>query len=93
MRVHKFSVAPIEHRHDMYPWAHTLDVPVFLINRDDDKVAPVDEMGRLAELLPRCYGYEVLRDGGRFITYTWAERINELLRRFFDEVAVREPAS
>jgi pimeloyl-ACP methyl ester carboxylesterase len=86
MRVHKYSVAPIEHRHDMYPWAHTLDVPVLLINRDDDKVAPVDEMRELAALLPQCFGYEVLRDGGRFVTYTWADRVNELLRDFHRKV-------
>jgi pimeloyl-ACP methyl ester carboxylesterase len=91
MRVHKYSVAPIEHKHDMYTWAHTLDVPVFLINRDDDKVAPVDEMGDLARLLPRCYGYEVLNDGGRFVTYTWAERVNELLRGFLARLAAGEP--
>jgi pimeloyl-ACP methyl ester carboxylesterase len=93
MRVHKYSVAPIEHRHDMYPWAHTLDVPVLLVNRDDDKVAPVDEMGDLARLLPRCYGYEVLSDGGRFVTYTWADRVNELLRGFFARLAAGEPPS
>ena len=70
---------------------HTLDVPVFLINRDDDKVAPVDEMGDLARLLPRCYGYEVLNDGGRFVTYTWADRVNELLRGFLGKLAAGEP--
>jgi pimeloyl-ACP methyl ester carboxylesterase len=59
---------------------------VLLINRDDDKVAPVDEMRELAELLPQCFGYEVLRDGGRFVTYTWAERVNELLRDFHRKV-------
>jgi pimeloyl-ACP methyl ester carboxylesterase len=86
LRVHKYSVAPIEHRHDMYAWAHTLQMPVLLINRDDDKVAPVDEMAELVRLLPQCYGYVVLHDGGRFITYTWADRVNELLRDFHDKV-------
>jgi pimeloyl-ACP methyl ester carboxylesterase len=91
MRVHKYSVAPLEHAHDMYRWAHVLDVPVFLINRHDDKTAPADEMGRLARLLPRCYGYEVLDGGGRFITYTWADRVNELLRDFLAKLAAGEP--
>jgi pimeloyl-ACP methyl ester carboxylesterase len=90
-RVHKFSIAPLEHRHDMFPWARTLDVPVLLVNRDDDAVASVEEMSELARLLPQCYGFEVLRGGGRFITYTWADRVNELLREFFGRVDRGEP--
>ncbi|MGB2953938.1 MAG: alpha/beta hydrolase [Gaiellaceae bacterium] len=95
MRVHKFSVAPIENRHNMYSWAHTLRMPVLLINRDDDKVAAVEDMAELAKLLPQCYGYEILHDGGRFVTYTWADRVNELLRDFYAKVnaGVSPPAA
>ena len=83
MRVHKYSVLPVTHHHEMRDWARTLDVPTLLINRDDDPLAPVRETHELAALLPRCYGVEILPDGGRFITYSRAEEINRMLRDFF----------
>lgn len=92
MRVHKFSVLPVTHHHEMRDWAHTLRTPTLLINRDDDPLAPVVEMEELAAALPNCYGLKVFRDGGRFITYTWAEGVNTLLRDFFARVAAGTPA-
>lgn len=92
MRVHKFSVLPVTHHHEMRDWAHTLRVPTLLINRDDDPLAPVEEMEELAQQLPNCHGLKVFRDGGRFITYTWADAVNGLLRAFFATVAAGTPA-
>jgi pimeloyl-ACP methyl ester carboxylesterase len=93
MRVHKFSVLPVTSRHDMRGWARMLDVPTLLINRDDDPLAPVSEMEALAAALPRCHGLTVLRDGGRFVTYTHADEVNVLLADFFRAVAAgAEPA-
>jgi pimeloyl-ACP methyl ester carboxylesterase len=93
MRVHKYSVLPVTSRHEMRDWARGLALPVLLINRDDDPLAPVAEMQELADMLPRCHGLTVLADGGRFITYTHAEEINALLRDFFRAVAAEaEPA-
>jgi pimeloyl-ACP methyl ester carboxylesterase len=86
MRVHKYSVLPVTRRHEMRDWAHTLRVPTLLIDRDDDPLAPVEEMEELRRLLPDCRGLEILPDGGRFVTYTWADRINALLRDFFAAV-------
>lgn len=83
MRVHKFSVLPVTHHHEMRDWARTLDVPTLLINRDDDPLAPVRETHELAALLPRCHAVEILPDGGRFITYSRAEEISRILRDFF----------
>lgn len=91
MRVHKYSVLPVTHHHEMRDWAHTLRVPILLINRDDDPLAPVAEMEELAAQLPNCYGLKVFRDGGRFITYTWAEQVNALLSSFFAKVAAGSP--
>lgn len=90
MRVHKYSVLPVTHHHEMRDWAQTLSVPTLLINRDDDPLAPVAEMAELMGQLPNCYGLKVVRDGGRFITYTWAEIINQLLRDFFAAVGTGE---
>lgn len=92
MRVHKFSVLPVTHHHEMRDWAHELQVPVLLVNRDDDPLAPVKETEELARMLPQCYGVEILRDGGRFITYTWADEVNRMLREFFAKVEAGEPA-
>ena len=83
MRVHKFSMLPISRDHDTRTWAHTLAVPTLLIGRDDDPFAPVAELEQLASALPDCRGLHILPDGGRYITYTWADRVNDLLRDFF----------
>ena len=60
MRVHKFSVLPVTSRHEMRDWAHTLNVPTLLVNRDDDPLAPVAETRELAAALPNCLGVEIL---------------------------------
>jgi pimeloyl-ACP methyl ester carboxylesterase len=86
MLVHKYSVLPVTHAHEMKDWAATLDVPTLLINRDDDPLAPVEETRELAALLPRCHGVEIFEDGGRFLTYSRAEQINGVLRDFFAAV-------
>ena len=91
MRVHKFSVLPVTHHHEMRDWAATLRVPTLLINRDDDPLAPVGEMLELMAQLPNCHGLKVLRDGGRFITYTWADVVNRLLREFFADAGAGKP--
>lgn len=92
MRVHKFSVLPVTHHHEMRDWAHLLRVPTLLVNRDDDPLAPVEETEELALQLPYCYGVEIFHDGGRFITYTWADEVNRMLREFFTKVEAGEPA-
>jgi pimeloyl-ACP methyl ester carboxylesterase len=76
----------------MRDWARELTMPTLLVNRDDDPLAPVAEMEELARLLPNCHGLTVLRDGGRFVTYTHAEEVNALLGDFFRAVAAPEPA-
>jgi 3-oxoadipate enol-lactonase len=94
MRVHKYSVLPVTHHHEMRDWARTLNVPTLLINRDDDALAPVEETHELARLLPDCRGVEILPDGGRFISYSWAEEVNRMLRELFAKVGERKrPAS
>lgn len=86
-RVFKYSVMPVTHHHDMRDWAGDLRVPILLITRDDDPLAPVEEMEELAAMLPDCWALEVVHDGGRFITYTRASQINPLLGEFFQAVA------
>jgi pimeloyl-ACP methyl ester carboxylesterase len=87
MRVHKYSVLPVTGHHEMRDWAHTVTVPTLLVNRDDDPLAPVEETHELARMLPDCRRVEIVEDGGRFITYSWADRINGVLREFFASAA------
>lgn len=83
MRVHKYSVLPVTGHHEMRHWAHAVNVPTLLVNRDDDPLAPVEETHELAAMLPDCRDVEIVHDGGRFITYSWAEHLNRVLRDFF----------
>ena len=87
MRVHKFSVLPVTGHHEMRDWAHTVNVPTLLVNRDDAPLAPVEETHELARMLPDCRGVEIVHDGGRFITYSCAEHLNRVLRDFFATAA------
>ncbi|HEX5502210.1 MAG TPA: alpha/beta hydrolase [Thermomicrobiales bacterium] len=86
VRLYKYSILPVTHDHEMRDWAHMLHLPVLLIDRDDDPVAPVADLEELAALLPQCYGLHVLRDGGRFTTYTHAGEVDRLLREFYDKL-------
>ncbi|HEY8598271.1 MAG TPA: alpha/beta hydrolase [Thermomicrobiales bacterium] len=92
-RLYKYSILPMTRHHEMAPWAHRITVPTLLMDRDDDRVAPVAEMQELAALLPQCHGLFVFNDGGRFITYTWADPINARLREFFAAVKAGTPAT
>jgi pimeloyl-ACP methyl ester carboxylesterase len=90
VRLYKHSIMPVTHGHEMRDWAHMLHLPVLLIDRDDDPVAPVADLEELAALLPECYGLHVLRDGGRFITYTHAGEVDRLLREFYAKLRAEE---
>lgn len=92
-RLYKYSILPMTRHHEMASWAHRITVPTLLMDRDDDRVAPVAEMQELAVLLPQCHGLSVFNDGGRFITYTWADPINARLRAFFAAVKAGTPAT
>jgi hypothetical protein len=43
----------------------------------------VAELEELAAMLPDCRGVHILPDGGRYLTYTWADRVAALLRAHF----------
>lgn len=92
-RLYKYSILPMTRHHEMASWAHRITVPTLLMDRDDDRVAPVAEMQELAALLPQCHGLFVFNDGGRFITYTWADPINARLREFFAAVKAGTPVA
>ena len=80
--VYKFSVLPIIHNYDMRKRLDQLTMPVLLINRNDDVLAPETKTRWLAENLPNCAGYHVISGGERFFMYSQADIVNQLVSNF-----------
>jgi pimeloyl-ACP methyl ester carboxylesterase len=80
--VYKFSVLPIIHNYDIRKRSDQLTMPVLLINRHDDVLAPEPKTHWLAENLPDCAGYHVISGGERFFMYSQAEAVNQLVGKF-----------
>jgi pimeloyl-ACP methyl ester carboxylesterase len=80
--VYKFSVLPVIHYFDMRRRLSALKMPVLLINRSDDVLAPEAKTRWLSSQLPHCAGYHVLFGGERFFMYAQAEKVNQLVARF-----------
>lgn len=85
--VYKFSVLPIIHNYDMRERLDQLTMPVLLINRGDDVLAPEPETRWLSENLPNCAGYHVISGGGRFFMYSQAGIVNQLIEKFLTPVS------
>lgn len=80
--VYKFSVLPVIHTYDMRNRLDGLTMPILLINRADDVLAPEVKTRWLAEQLPNCAGYHVIPGRERFFMYSNAETVNRLLEEF-----------
>lgn len=80
--VYKFSVLPIIHRYDLRNRLAALTMPIFLINRLDDVLAPEYKTRWLAEQLPNCAAYELVPGKERFFMYSASEPINQLITDF-----------
>ena len=85
--VYKFSVLPIIHNYDMRQRLDQLTMPVLLINREDDVLAPEPDTLWLSENLPNCAGYHVISGGGRFFMYSQADIVNQLIEKFLTVVS------
>lgn len=81
-RVYKFSVLPVIHSYDMRQRLDVLTMPILLINRADDVLAPETKTRWLAEHLPNCAGYHVIAGRERFFMYSNAEEVNRLIEEF-----------
>ncbi len=82
--VYKFSVLPIIHYFDIRQRLDQLTMPILLINREDDVLAPEPKTRWLAEHLPNCAGYHVISGGERFFIYSQANTVNQLIANFLD---------
>ena len=85
--VYKFSVLPIIHYFDMRERLDQLTMPILLINREDDALAPEPETRWLSEHLPNCVGYHVISGGERFFMYSQANIVNQLIEDFLSVVS------
>jgi pimeloyl-ACP methyl ester carboxylesterase len=83
--VYKFSVLPIIHYFDVRKRLDQLTMPILIINRDDDILAPEPKTHWLAENLPNCAGYHVISGGERFFMYSQADTLNQLVRNFLKD--------
>ncbi len=81
--VYKYSVLPIIHYFDMRERLASLTMPILLINRANDALAPEAKTRWLAEQLPNCAGYHVVPGRERFFMYSQAETVNSLIEEFF----------
>jgi pimeloyl-ACP methyl ester carboxylesterase len=80
--VYKFSVLPIIHYFDVRDRLDQLTMPVLLINREDDVLAPEPKTRWLSEHLPNCAGYHVISGGERFFMYSQAHIVNQFIANF-----------
>ncbi len=83
--VYKFSVIPVIHSFDMRKRLDQLTMPILLINRGDDVLAPEPKTRWLAENLPNCAGYHVISGGERFFMYSQADTLNQLVNKFLHD--------
>ena len=82
--VYKFSVLPVIHHFDIRKRLNELTMPVLLINRFDDVLAPEHKTHWFAEHLPNCAGYHVIPGGERFFMYSEAAHVNQILQGFLE---------
>lgn len=84
-QVYKFSVLPIIHNFDIRQQLQRLTMPILLINRADDVLAPEYKTHWLAMHLPHCVSYQVVKGKERFFMYSQDAQITPLLARFLRE--------
>ena len=82
---YKYSVLPVIHYFDIRDRLDQLTMPVLLINRADDILAPEAKTRWLAAHLPFCAGYHVISGRERFFMYSKAQQINSLIATFLQQ--------
>ncbi|HEU5226697.1 MAG TPA: alpha/beta hydrolase [Ktedonobacteraceae bacterium] len=80
--VYKFSVLPIIHYFDIRARVKQLTMPILLINRADDTLAPEAKTQWLAQQLPACKNYHVVAGKERFFMYSQAAKVTPLIEAF-----------
>jgi pimeloyl-ACP methyl ester carboxylesterase len=79
--LYRYSVLPIIHSFDIRAHLAAFTMPILLINRWDDALAPEVKTAWLAQHLPNCI-YHVVPGRGRFFLYSEAEHLTPLIETF-----------
>jgi pimeloyl-ACP methyl ester carboxylesterase len=82
--LYRYSVLPVIHSFDIRARVAALTMPILLINRWDDALAPEAKTAWLAQHLPNCV-YHVVPARGRFFLYSEAEHVTPLIETFLAE--------
>ena len=80
--LYKFSVLPIIHYFTIQERIQQLTLPILLINRADDPLAPETATQWLATYLPNCVSYVVTQGRERFFMYSCAQEVTPLIETF-----------
>ncbi|HXZ32889.1 MAG TPA: alpha/beta hydrolase [Terriglobales bacterium] len=79
--MYRYSVLPVIHSFDIRGRVAEFEMPILLINRWDDALAPEAKTAWLAHWLPNCV-YHVVPGRGRFFMYSEAQRVNPIIEQF-----------
>jgi pimeloyl-ACP methyl ester carboxylesterase len=79
--MYRYSVLPVIHSFDIRTRVAQFTMPILLLNRWDDALAPEAKTAWLAKRLPHCV-YRVVPGRGRFFMYSEAERVTPLIEQF-----------
>jgi pimeloyl-ACP methyl ester carboxylesterase len=79
--MYRYSVLPVIHSFDIRTRVAEFRMPILLINRWDDALAPEAKTAWLAEQLPNCV-YHVVPGRGRFFMYSEDQRVTPLMECF-----------
>jgi pimeloyl-ACP methyl ester carboxylesterase len=73
-----------------YDWTtglERLDIPILLINSDNDIVNSVDAMRLIEKQLPNCYGCRIVEGGRHFFQYTRHKEVIGHMEEFYGEIS------
>ena len=79
--LYRYSVLPVIHSYDIRANLAKFTMPILLINRWDDALAPEPKTAWLAQRLPNCV-YRVIPGRGRFFMYSQAEQVTPVIETF-----------
>ena len=79
--LYRYSVLPVIHSYDIRAHLAKFTMPILLINRWDDALAPEPKTAWLAQRLPNCV-YRVIPGRGRFFMYSQAEQVTPVIETF-----------
>lgn len=82
----KYSLNHIILEHDIRSALQTINTPVLLVNRSDDRIVSMADMNYICKNLPNCYGLKKVTGGGHMFYYGHAQEIVKFMEEFYLEL-------